>query len=83
LFWSGVPERIAGAGGDDGDPEERREPELDSDNQRDSPTAAEAKRLSTENLVLKRVLADLLAGSGLDWYGDERLREIMDRVGEF
>jgi hypothetical protein len=37
----------------------------------------ETKRLCDENLVLKRALADLLAGSKLDWYADKRLSEIM------
>lgn len=37
----------------------------------------ETKRLCDENLVLKRALADLLAGSKLDWYADKRLSDIM------
>jgi hypothetical protein len=42
----------------------------------------ETKRLCDENLVLKRALADLVAGSKLDWYADERLREIMLQLDE-
>jgi hypothetical protein len=37
-------------------------------------------RLSKENIVLKRAMADLLAGSDLDWYPDIRLRQIMARI---
>jgi len=32
-----------------------------------------------ENVVLRNVIVDLLAVSGLDWYQDDRLREIMMR----
>jgi hypothetical protein len=42
----------------------------------------ETKRLCDENLVLKRALADLLAGSKLDWYADKRLRDIMLQLDE-
>jgi len=44
--------------------------------------AAETQRQTKENLILQRALADLLAGSRLDWYSDERLRQIMLRLDE-
>jgi hypothetical protein len=37
-------------------------------------------RLLKENIVLKRAMTDLLAGSDLDWYPDIRLRQIMARI---
>lgn len=41
-------------------------------------TGVEAETsLATENRILKRVLQDILVGSDLDWYADERLRDTM------
>jgi hypothetical protein len=36
--------------------------------------------LATENRILKRVLQDILVGSELDWYADERLRDTMPKL---
>lgn len=35
-------------------------------------------RLEAENTMLKCVIADLIAGSGLDWYSDCRLRRMLE-----
>ena len=35
----------------------------------------ERDRVADETLILKRVLAELIAGNGLDWYKDQRIQE--------
>jgi len=40
----------------------------------------ESCHLREQNTILKRVMADMIAGSQLYWYNDERLREIMLRL---
>ena len=47
-----------------------------------SSTETIQSHLDQENNALKRILADLLAGSELDWTEDSRLGEIMSRVSE-
>ena len=46
------------------------------DNESDN-SKTDHKKLRTENTVLKGVLVDLIAGGGLDWYSDDRLRRIL------
>ena len=43
----------------------------------DKTTVEAETTLATENRILKRVLQDMLVGSELDWYADERLRSTM------
>jgi Centromere protein H (CENP-H) len=48
----------------------------DVDNFSDN-SKSDHERLRSENTILKGVLSDLIAGGGLDWYSDDRLRRIL------
>ena len=49
--------------------------DMDNGSTNDNSNSEEQHCLATENLILKRALADLISGSGIGWYNDEQLRE--------